>query len=99
MVFNEATRGPEEKTVTGVNLCHAAAAGGDVATIAYLLNERLEFLNEVDLDGWTALDFAAFGGHDKVIKYLLELENDKGLKLINKYEASLKAASGRHIEN
>ena len=87
-----------DEKVKSYNFCHAAAARGDVAAIAYVLNERLEFLNEVDPKGWTALDSAAFAGHNKVIEYLLQLANDRGLELLNKNKASRKAASGGNIE-
>ena len=79
-----------------MTLGHAAAAGGHVDTVAYLLSQGLEFRKTTNSDNYTALHLAAQNGHAAVIECLLE--NKDVLLRPQKSKAACLAASNGHIE-
>ena len=75
---------------------HAAASGGHVGTVAYLLSQGLEFRMATNSDNYTALHLAAQNGHTAVIKCLLQ-KNENVWLLRQKPEAAYLAAAKGHI--
>ncbi|KAJ3207687.1 hypothetical protein HDU67_007293 [Dinochytrium kinnereticum] len=73
----------EEAIGTRRNALHAAAAGGDDEVVDYLARvykERGISLDVKDADGFTALHFAASGGHESALKTLAGLGANLGAK-------------------
>ena len=49
----------------------AACEKNDVKTVSLLMTAGAD-VNKADIDGWTPLLFAAYGGHTETVKWLIE---------------------------
>ena len=74
-----------------------ASCGGHLELVEWLINKGFS-LAETDLDGNTALLFAAWGGHRNLMEYLLRLGASLEEKNNNGHSVFLSAANGGRIE-
>src|SRR6185312_8563222 len=73
-----------------------AALEGDEAKVAELLKKKPELLEARDSSGNTALMYAVGGGHEAVVKQLLEAKADPNTHDDEGFTALMRAAQGEH---
>ncbi|KAF8252107.1 ankyrin, partial [Wilcoxina mikolae CBS 423.85] len=82
----------------GFTTLHRAAAVGDIAKARFLIDTEGATLEAKDCLGWTPLHYAAFSGHDDMVRLLIELGADKESR-DNEYRTPLHCAVSKWHES